>query len=581
MKKISFFILISFLITSGVNAQASQKIKNRSGLKSKVSKPKNKIDTVSVTKIQKENPKLFSAFQQRNKAVDYYFGKARIDISQISYWLEPAVIANDELAKMWKGVFYYMGLGGYSTNEDSGKQLIIDSKQAVLDSAQNGLPEAKYLLSFAYLIEGKASGKITADNYLKEALTLNYAPAFYTYGIQLYANKNYDSAFSYLNDAYTKGIKKAAASIGMMYEKGYFKERDVEKAVDWYKKGAIAGDGDAMLKISKLYSSGEDMKPDNEQVIKWSKQAIQNKNIGAMMFLADYYLGKNDGISANKDTALRLYNTAAESGDREAMFGLGLLYHDGKSLGYKDGKNAFYWIKKAAEASQPQAMAMLGVYYGEGENCERSVIKSRYWLNESELNGSGVGNAKPKTESPLVSAFKYGDFSSKAYIYEDNWGNTEVVETGPDIFGGIIGGVFQGWANSRMNQQEIIDGLEFVRTKNGTKIYAGTVTSSFQTTLSLREGDKVNFIAYGTVSLGMFAGSAGPSGLNSNMFDSYSRVRGINHGALIAKIGDSNWFSVSQTKSITISNEGLVYFAINDVDYSNNQGYFDIKIEIR
>ena len=70
---------------------------------------------------------------------------------------------------------------------------------------------------------------------------------------------------------------------------------------------------------------------------------------------------------------------AAEAGDSEACFQLGLAHHQGDRLRMKDDLTAALWVRKAAEAGHTGAMAALAEAYLGGHGVVRDPREARRW----------------------------------------------------------------------------------------------------------------------------------------------------------------------------------------------------------
>ncbi|WP_339697989.1 hypothetical protein [uncultured Marixanthomonas sp.] len=106
---------------------------------------------------------------------------------------------------------------------------------------------------------------------------------------------------------------------------------------------------------------------------------------------------------------------------------------------------------------------------------------------------------------------------------------------------------------------------------------SGTVTvrSTKLTGIYLNKGDKINLKASGRITLGFFAGAAGPEGING--FEIYNIVRNYRHGSLIATIGENGtWFYVGRKATLTADTSGYLKLYANDVDPGNNSGSFKV-----
>lgn len=83
----------------------------------------------------------------------------------------------------------------------------------------------------------------------------------------------------------------------------------------------------------------------------------------------------------NKDyqTAYREWKAAAESGQPEAQFDLGLLYAQGLGVD-RDLTEAANWYRKAAEQGNAQAEFALGQMYSRGWGVPRNVTDAMRWM---------------------------------------------------------------------------------------------------------------------------------------------------------------------------------------------------------
>lgn len=106
----------------------------------------------------------------------------------------------------------------------------------------------------------------------------------------------------------------------------------------------------------------------------------------------------------NQDIEFKLNSFAAEKGDAEAQFNLGLMYDFGEGV-TKNESQAVKWYRKAAEQGNAYAQYNLGVSYTDGtgvakDDCEavkwfrkaaeQGVVKAQYNLGWMYENGCGV-----------------------------------------------------------------------------------------------------------------------------------------------------------------------------------------------
>ncbi len=82
----------------------------------------------------------------------------------------------------------------------------------------------------------------------------------------------------------------------------------------------------------------------------------------AQYTLAHLYLKGKGGIEFDVEEAVKLLESSAESGHKEAAFDLAFLYLNGTKLG-KDRVKALHWLTRSAEMGQVDAQYFLGMAY--------------------------------------------------------------------------------------------------------------------------------------------------------------------------------------------------------------------------
>ncbi len=97
--------------------------------------------------------------------------------------------------------------------------------------------------------------------------------------------------------------------------------------------------------------------------------------------------------AGNFEAAFKAFSKAAEQGDAEAQFGLGVMYTDGKGVP-QDYKQAFSWYRKAAEQGLATAQFGLGAMYANGDGVPQDYVQAHKWFNLAAANGdkAATGN---------------------------------------------------------------------------------------------------------------------------------------------------------------------------------------------
>ena len=88
----------------------------------------------------------------------------------------------------------------------------------------------------------------------------------------------------------------------------------------------------------------------------------------------------------NHKKALELFSAAAEKGEAQGEYGMGVLYTEGWAV-EKDAVKAFHWFRKAARQDYPPAQFNLGNAYFKGTGVEPSLPEAEIWWDLSARNG--------------------------------------------------------------------------------------------------------------------------------------------------------------------------------------------------
>ena len=77
---------------------------------------------------------------------------------------------------------------------------------------------------------------------------------------------------------------------------------------------------------------------------------------------------------------MKWYRLAADQGDAEARYNLGLMYDTGQGVP-QDYAQAVKWYRLAADQGDARAQNNLGVMYGTGQGVPQDYIQAHKWYN--------------------------------------------------------------------------------------------------------------------------------------------------------------------------------------------------------
>ncbi|HEY0924140.1 tetratricopeptide repeat protein [Rheinheimera pacifica] len=167
-----------------------------------------------------------------------------------------------------------------------------------------------------------------ASNYLMKSALAGNASAQFNMGF-LQQNgdvfeKNIDNAILWLEKAESNGHQSSSRQLGFAYLEKYYLNEDkidlYEKSQFWFKKSALKGDTISMRQFALGVLSREKDKESFKVAENWLESAVQNGDVPAMRYLAQYYELRYE-VEKDKDylsKAKALFQRAAELGDDES-----------------------------------------------------------------------------------------------------------------------------------------------------------------------------------------------------------------------------------------------------------------------
>ena len=141
------------------------------------------------------------------------------------------------------------------------------------------------------------------------------------------------------------------------------------------KKKVDSGDMHYVDSLGYAYEFGIGTPFSIKEAMKYYEMAAKQNNTIGMTNLADLYLRENKLKKAKP-----LLVKAAEKEYGYAQYLLAMNFFD---LYSENNKEALFWLEKAANNDEPEALFQLGVYYSEGNDLAKSI---KYYQRAAELN---------------------------------------------------------------------------------------------------------------------------------------------------------------------------------------------------
>jgi TPR repeat protein len=178
------------------------------------------------------------------------------------------------------------------------------------------------------------------------------------------------------------GSKMAQFTLGEAYYRGWGVEKDLEMAVEWYRKSANQGHAGAQAALGVSYLNGEGVQQDFSEALRWLKQAAhQGEAIGEHVLGKMYSFGI--GIPIDRKRGFQLLSRAAERGLDEAQYEVGMIYAEGKAVRL-DIPRATHWFCQGASKGHDGCQLQLFLMKESGVNIPKDGVLGRWALEEPD-----------------------------------------------------------------------------------------------------------------------------------------------------------------------------------------------------
>ena len=191
-------------------------------------------------------------------------------------------------------------------------------------------------------------------------------------------------------------------------------DKDIQKSVEWYKKALKQ---DAMMDTQETRDILQSLKDAAEQ-----GDAEAQYTLGmCFQHAAGYYAEEGHtayltggGIAFGADTrkVLAWFEKSAEQGYVDAQIAIAMCYAQGTGVS-QDDVEAAKWMRKAADQEHAVAQRLLASYYYGGIGVPRNISKSVGLLRKAEAQGH-----KKATEILKAIEEEYGSLPTEEPIYE-------------------------------------------------------------------------------------------------------------------------------------------------------------------
>lgn len=213
------------------------------------------------------------------------------------------------------------------------------------------------------------------------------------------------------------GDRVAQEELVFLYANSSGGMRNPVRALSWLRIMAAQGDGKPMQKLAQMYERGEGVPVDRVLSYAFKLLALQDKVWSGAAELKSTLPARRRAMSPDQiDEAVRLagrwkrgaplpatsltgrrspqdwYRRAAEGGDVDAAYQLGMLYWNG--AGVRDERQAARWLRKAAESGNAKAQLQLATVVGMDRGVPQDYVLASMLSQLAAAGGeAGAGDA--------------------------------------------------------------------------------------------------------------------------------------------------------------------------------------------
>ena len=163
-------------------------------------------------------------------------------------------------------------------------------------------------------------------------------------------------------------------NLGVCYEFGQGKKKNLKKSVSWYTKAAKNGERNAMYLLGGCYQHGIGIETNYKTAFTWYSKGAHQGDSAAMWALGNCYK-EGIGVKQDKEKAFNWYSQSADLDFSSAFLSLGLCYISGTGT-KKDDVKAFMSFYKASLLGNVNAMFNIGLLYENGIGTEVDLNKA-------------------------------------------------------------------------------------------------------------------------------------------------------------------------------------------------------------
>ena len=275
--------------------------------------------------LEKAFDEQINPYEQDLKRAKIYCVRGQFDKAEEIY--------NEILDKDMENKEAYIGLlRAHSEDFTVYNNKLIERDIHTIDALFPDLDDPEYL---KYIRARNDSGVLPNEKVPANLRGMDNVDDILAQGDALYEKESYSDAYQYYARAAEFDSPAAYLRMGTLFQYGSGVNKDINKAVECFKKSIDLGCLDACYALGNLYA--------------------------------------NDG--QNDQMAVRYYGIGAENGERSCMAALGYMYMNGRGV-KQDYGMAFKYLSEGLEAQPEYAASSLGYLYENGYGTQKDLQKA-------------------------------------------------------------------------------------------------------------------------------------------------------------------------------------------------------------
>ncbi|MBP5687149.1 MAG: sel1 repeat family protein [Muribaculaceae bacterium] len=409
----------------------------------------------------------------------------------------------DAEAMLLLGKAYYAGSDGAKQNFKTAAEWFLNAAEIDTPEAKPYSTEAKGWLGLLYY-NGLGSGD-GVEQDLDRAMKL----------FLIATRDGLEGMVETFDEMAKEGDVFACKFMTECYDKGVGVKRNTDKAAEYQRLAADAGDEDSYFPVGLyLYNNGK-----RGEAFKYFEKAALKSDIRASYFYGLMLYDGKDGVRQDKTKGLEYLQMAADQGHVAATYKLGDIYLNGNSQ--QDKKKGYQMIKFAAEKGNNNAMWTLANCYRLGNGAPQNYALAAQWM-------ALVASANKATEySNLIADLKSKNDPFYSYLkglYEYNiTGNTKAAMS-----------LFQAVEKAQIAEGTTMQGVALIKKRDMKKAAkmlekasSGSPLACYYLALLLENGDGVKQDSKTALNMLTVAANGGCAAAQCRLGDKYVKGSGV------------------------------------------------------